>query len=309
MSTTTETALRINTLTGDEPLAERLIFWGLQPLLVGGMLTAWYFNRDVEAMYILCLAFVQFVLAVLEHRYPARPAWRQAWREKAGLVAIAIVLGAIGNAIGAWYASVLAPPLADARAALGLDIWPHGWPLLAQVFLAFLASELIWYGMHRLEHRFTVVWKLSAHGAHHAFKRLNAINSGANHPLEMFWIVLPGALVELFFGVGMAMAGTLVLVVTQASIAHTNLRLNTRGIGWLFTTNAYHVRHHSADFVESNSNYGCAAILWDRVFGTFADTGVREAGIGPSEPTTLEKLLIPIREPAGSVIAPQVAHG
>ena len=49
---------------------------------------------------------------------------------------------------------------------------------------------------------------------------------------------------------------------------------------------------------------GCAAIVWDRVFGTFGDSAVIEAGVGPREPTIMEKLLMPIREPVGSVIAP-----
>jgi sterol desaturase/sphingolipid hydroxylase (fatty acid hydroxylase superfamily) len=75
-------------------------------------------------------------------------------------------------------------------------------------------------------------------------------------------------------------------------------------IGFLFTTNAWHIRHHSANRAESNANYGCAAIVWDRVFGTFGDSGIREAGIGAREPSTMEKLLMPVREPYGSAIAP-----
>jgi sterol desaturase/sphingolipid hydroxylase (fatty acid hydroxylase superfamily) len=94
------------------------------------------------------------------------------------------------------------------------------------------------------------------------------------------------------------------LAITQAAIVHSNLKLNARGIGVLFTTNAFHVRHHSADFDESNTNFGCSAIVWDRLFGTFAHSGVAEAGTGAREPTTLEKLLMPVREPAGTVTAP-----
>lgn len=215
-------------------------------------------------------------------------------------------MGALGTLVSGWYQDILAPPLSEARHTLHLDIWPHHWPIIAQVFLALFAGEFIWYWMHRAEHRWPLVWKVSAHGAHHAFKKLNAINYGANHPMEMTWIVLPQIIVELLFGVGSAMLGSLILVVTQSSIAHSNLRLNTTGIGLLFTANAYHIRHHSADLVESNTNYGCAVILWDRIFGTFMDSGVRDAGIGPIEPTTLEKLLIPIREPVSSVIAPSL---
>ena len=120
----------------------------------------------------------------------------------------------------------------------------------------------------------------------------------------MFLLVLPSALVELFFGVGMAAAGAAVLAVSQASIAHSNLRLNSKGIGWLFTTNTYHIRHHSAVLEESNTNYGCSAIVWDRVFGTFEDGAIAEAGIGPTEPSLWEKFLMPLKEPQDSAIAP-----
>ena len=70
---------------------------------------------------------------------------------------------------------------------MGLDIWPHSWPLIAQVFLVFFSSELIWYWIHRAEHRWHFVWRVSGHGAHHSFKKLNALNFGLNHPLELFF--------------------------------------------------------------------------------------------------------------------------
>ena len=163
----------------------------------------------------------------------------------------------------------------------------------------FLSSEFIWYWMHRAEHRWQLVWRLSGHGAHHAFKRLGALNFGLNHPFELFLIVLPTALVELTFGVGVAAAGTAILTTTQASIAHSNLDLNTRWIGWLFTTNRYHLLHHSVVLDESNTNYGCSAIVWDRVFGTFSAVRSVEAGSGPREPTLAQMALMPFKEVQG----------
>ena len=127
---------------------------------------------------------------------------------------------------------------------------------------------------------------------------------GLNHPIEYFFIVLPSALVELIFGVGTATAGAAILMVTQASIAHANIPLNTRWIGLLFTTNTYHICHHSAVLEESNTNYGCSAIIWDRVFGTFLHNTISEAGTGPTEPTMWEKFLMPFKEPEDTAIAP-----
>ena len=276
----------------------------LQPMLLGIVLCAWLYNPGDPLLYPATLIGTQLLLGILEYSFPARPSWRQGATEKCGLMLFALVTVSLAGIASDLYQQWLATPFAQIRSALHLDVWPHHWPVLAQVLLAFLLSECIWYWLHRAEHRWPLLWRVSGHGAHHSFKKLNAINFGANHPVEMFWIVIPAVIVDLLFGVGAPMFGALLLGTTQTAIVHSNLKLNARLFGLVLTTNAWHVRHHSANLVESNSNYGCAVILWDRLFGTFVDSGVRDAGIGPREPSTLEKLLMPIREPAGSVIAP-----
>lgn len=282
----------------------RWLEYGLQPTLIVAVVTLWFFNRENPLTYIAILAGTQLLLGVLEYWTPARRDWRQPAREKATNLGIVIVILAGTVAVAGFYGSVLAEPLASLRNALGLDVWPKQWPVIVQVFMVFFLSEFIWYWVHRAEHRWPLVWRLSGHGAHHSFKHLGAINFGANHPLEMFLLVLPSALVELFFGVGVATAGAAVLTVVQASIAHANLTLNARWIGWLLTTNEYHIRHHSMVLEESNTNYGCSAIIWDRVFGTFAAGAIVEAGTGPTEPSLWQKIVMPIREPADTAIAP-----
>lgn len=286
-----------------KPLS-RVLHYGLQPALLFLVIGYWYLNPDSPIVYPLALLFIQFTLGAIEYWRPARPDWRHGAGEKVLNVALVVLLTFGLAVVGGFYASVLSGPLADARAALGLDVWPHEWPLLVQLFMVFFVSELVWYWFHRAEHRWHFIWRLSGHGVHHSFKKLNAINFGLNHPLEFTFLVLPSALVELFFGVGLAAAGATILTVSQASIAHTNLDLNTRGIGWLFTTNKYHITHHSAVLEESNTNYGCSAIIWDRAFGTFGDRTIIEAGTGPTEPTLWEKLIMPVREPTDTSIAP-----
>ena len=87
--------------------------------------------------------------------------------------------------------------LSELREKLGLDTWPTHWPLAAQAVLALFCSEFIWYWLHRAEHASPWLWRLSAHGSHHAFQNLGAINAGANHPLEILVLALPSAIVEL----------------------------------------------------------------------------------------------------------------
>jgi len=302
------TTVEVDALTGTVSGVQRILFWTLQPALLGAVLVAWHYAPHSALLVPLILLAVQGTIALIEYRFPARSGWHQTGGEKCALVLIALVCLFAGEHASALYNAALAEPLAKLRSDLDLDIWPHHWPLTMQALLVFLTSEFLWYWIHRAEHRWPMVWRISGHGAHHAFKKLNAINALANHPVELFWIVLPTLLVDLFFGVGAAAIGAALLSTTQTAIVHANLRLNSRVIGLVFTTNAWHIRHHSAHRGESNTNYGCSAIIWDRLFGTFERGGVAEAGIGPREPSTLEKLLIPLREPRGSVVAPGSAE-
>ncbi|MFP6656212.1 MAG: sterol desaturase family protein [Myxococcota bacterium] len=267
-------------------------------------MTAWIVYRDHPATYAMILLGVQFTLGALEVRMPARRDWMQPVQEKLLNLMIASVILVATYSLVLAYNSTLAEPLANFRSALHLDLWPTNWPLLAQVFLAFFLSEFLLYWIHRAEHRWSLAWRLSGHGVHHSFKRLGAINFALNHPVEILILVVPSALVELLFGAGIAAIGATVLVAVQASTVHSNLKLNTKWIGWIFTTNEFHLRHHSIVLAESNTNFGCSAIIWDRLFGTFGEGPTLETGIGPTEPSLWEKVMMPIYEPADSEIAP-----
>ncbi|MFM7120588.1 MAG: sterol desaturase family protein [Gammaproteobacteria bacterium] len=297
-------AVSVHHLPTETTALARLVFWGLQPALLLAVLGAWLAAPTHDALFGITFLTVHLLLGVLEYQIPARPHWTHPAAEKAAILAIAGVTFVIGGVASDLYDATLSGPLDTLRVALHLDIWPHHWPLPVQALLVFMISEFIWYWMHRAVHRWAPVWRLSGHGAHHAFKKLNAINAGANRPIELFLIVLPTILVDLLFGVGVAAYGAVLLTLVQTAVVHSNLRLNAGVIGWLFTTNAWHVRHHSADQGEGNTNFGCSAIIWDRVFGTFADSAIVEAGVGPREPATIEKLLMPIWEPGDSVVAP-----
>lgn len=281
----------------------RLFHYALQPLLLIVALAGWLLTES--PLFLLALVVgVQLILGVLEYWFPARPDWLLTAGEKSRLVAVVAALYGIGVVVTVFYAEFLRGPLQALRASLGLDVWPTEWPMVLQVLLAFFLSELIWYWLHRAEHRWGAVWRVSGHGLHHAFKNLSAINFGANHPFEMLVIALPSLLVELLFGAGIATLGAAALLAVQVSIVHANLDLNSKWIGLLFTTNRYHIHHHSMVMAESNTNYGCAAIVWDRLFGTFADAPTRETGTGPTEPSLWAKLAMPFRTPADTDVAP-----
>lgn len=60
MSTTP--TFRTNHLQGAPSLGIRLIYWFLQPVLLLSALTAFYFNQDEPAIYLVCLVLFNWYL-------------------------------------------------------------------------------------------------------------------------------------------------------------------------------------------------------------------------------------------------------
>ena len=284
-------------------MLDKFIQYALHPVILISVLSAWLFI-DSPFVFLGAIVGLHVVLGTLEYVRPARQAWVSPALNKLSALVLVVMLFVASTMVGALYDNQLLGPLSQVSTALGLNFWPHSWPLLVQAFMVFLASEFIWYWIHRAEHKWHFVWRLSGHGAHHSFKQLNALNFGLNHPLELFFLALPSALIGMLFGVGEAALGASILVVTQASIAHSNLTMSSKWIDLFFTTNRHHIGHHSMVLEQSNTNYGCATLVWDRLFGTFIDGDTQECGTGPTEPTLLQKLVMPIREPQDTTVAP-----
>ncbi|MEM8682146.1 MAG: sterol desaturase family protein [Pseudomonadota bacterium] len=281
----------------------RLVYWGLQPTLIV-LALALPLSGASEDSHFLFWFGVLGVLTLLEILIPARPDWQGTLSEKSALFGFVIVAFFAYGFFEGLFDQTVFPWLASVREQLGLDIWPSDWPLLVQVLLIFASYEFVNYWYHRGAHRWGWLWKLSGHGTHHAFKNLTALNTLANHPFEPVFLLLPRMLVGFLLGgeVVSVAVGSLFMVTTL--MTHTNLELNSKLIGLFFTTNRYHIHHHSMVRDESNTNYGCACILWDRVFGTFADADTEETGIGHRQPTYTEMYLMPFREPKSSAVAP-----
>ncbi len=284
-------------------LLRSLTYWWLQPALIVVALALPLTGAD-ELTHFAFWFSVLVLLTVLEVLIPARPDWQGSLKEK--LLVLGFVLVAFfsyGFFEGVFDESVF-PWLVSLRENLGLDIWPADWPILVQVLLIFASYEFVNYWYHRGAHQWGWLWKLSGHGAHHAFKNLTAINTFANHPFENVFLMLPRMLVGFLLGGEVVSIAVGSLFMATTLMAHSNLNLNSKVIGWFFTTNRYHIHHHSMVREESNTNYGCACILWDRVFGTFRDADTHETGIGSQQPTYTEMYLMPFREPRSSAVAP-----
>lgn len=168
--------------------------------------------------------------------------------------------------------------------------------LVGAAFAAMLASEFIYYWLHRLQHRTLFFWRM--HATHHHITKMSVARSDRTHPLEFAALNLGPAIVLALLGASDdVVAVYLAFRVPSAYLNHCNLPLRSGLYGLLFTTNEWHQLHHSLEREESDRNFGCTVILWDRVFGTFSGkAGVERVGNGTGEALSiLTQLSIPFR--------------
>lgn len=278
-------------------------------LLVGAGLLWWHLGAG-ELALALTLVAVIVTIELLQRLVPAMPAWGVSVRMRLTLVGLYLLtFGVSGLLIGAW-GTLLGPGLAGFRASTAQSLWPHAWPWPLQAALLALSADFIYYWVHRAIHRWPLLWRLSGHGFHHAFHKLGALNAGSNHPLELVLVVLPLVLLAAAFGPAqLAVSAAGLFLIVNAILAHANISMATPGLSLVVTTSDQHRLHHSVDFAQSNANYACNCILWDRLFGSYAAGDVRQTGIGPTQPGLKALFLLPLREPADAdTVATRGAH-
>ena len=168
--------------------------------------------------------------------------------------------------------------------------------LLGAALAALLASEFVYYWLHRLQHRSLLFWRM--HATHHHVTKMSAARADRTHPLEFAALNLGPAIVLALLGAsGDVVAVYLAFRIPSAYLNHSNLPLRSGVHGWLFTTAEWHALHHSLVREESDRNFGCTVILWDRVFGTFSGRpDVARVGNGTGEALSiLTQLTLPFR--------------
>ena len=168
--------------------------------------------------------------------------------------------------------------------------------LLLAALVAVFAAEFIGYWAHRLQHRFMFLWRI--HATHHHITKMSVGRAARTHPLEFLGLNLGSAVALAFFGAsGDVVAVFLVIRLTTANLCHSNLPMVSGVFGYLFNTPEWHQLHHSCDYKESNTNFGCTVIVWDRVFGTFLNkNSIERVGNGSGEKLSLmTQLAIPFK--------------
>lgn len=143
---------------------------------------------------------------------------------------------------------------------------PNG--LITGIILFFLV-DLLWYAYHRSGHRINILW--AAHITHHQSKDYNLSLSFRVSIFQLiirtfFWSILP------ILGFEPTLCYTMIGVnAAYQFFIHTHL-INKLGIlEKVLVTPSHHRVHHGSNDSYIDKNYGGIFIIWDKLFGTFAE--------------------------------------
>ncbi|WP_417516049.1 sterol desaturase family protein [Minwuia sp.] len=164
-------------------------------------------------------------------------------------------------------ATLVFPDVQDAVSNHALFEIPTTW-LTAAVCL--VLADLTYYAEHRFSHRVNAAW--ATHSVHHSSPNFNMSVASRFGIMDGFWpVIFHLPLVLIGFDPVLVLFTAAVVLAYQTPL-HTELvgRL-PRWIEAVFNTPSHHRVHHGSNGTYLDRHYGGILIVWDRLFGTFAE--------------------------------------
>ena len=142
-------------------------------------------------------------------------------------------------------------------------------PIWLVWIITFITIDFIYYWYHRMSHRVRFMW--AVHMNHHSSEEMNFTVS-----LRQAWF---GPITKIPFFIFMPLVGFDPIITAIAGVASTlwgvighTQWVNKLGLlEYIFVTPSSHRVHHGSNECYIDKNYGNVLIIWDRMFGTFAE--------------------------------------
>lgn len=276
----------------------RLLGIGYAPSMLLGYNGAALAVVAADAPRILLLALVLAAIAtsfVLERIIPYEPSWNHGGGDGGRDTVYAIAYEA------SVYASVaLIPVLTLLSPTIG--VWPHSWPLWAQLSLAIVVADFGITMCHYASHRIEWLWRF--HAPHHSVKRMYGLNGLIKHPVHQALETAAGTAPLVLAGMPMDIGILLGFAITlQLLLQHSNADMRLGPLRHLLALAPMHRFHHQKWAGIGDVNFGLFTNLWDHLLGTAAYVPTKrftsdELGIGkqPDYPVGyLAQLVEPFR--------------
>jgi sterol desaturase/sphingolipid hydroxylase (fatty acid hydroxylase superfamily) len=194
------------------------------------------------------------------------------WKDGLNLYEKKEALSSIGMGLGSLVIDLLMKGLAYGTY---LYIYDHykffdlGWHWYTWVML-FFADDFTFYWHHRLSHEIRVLW--GSHVNHHSSTTLNlatALRQSWGEQLYKFfwWLWLP----FLGFPPLMMLMMMSISLIYQYWVHTELIRKLPAWFEFIFNTPSHHRVHHASNVRYLDQNHAGIMIIWDRMFGTYAD--------------------------------------
>ena len=215
---------------------------------------------------ITSIALPLFIVAIIAESLISRHQHRHLYEGRDFLTSMSmLVMSAIVDLapkVIAFTAFIWLHEISPLRDAIERQWW--AWVLL------FFLDDFIYYWFHRANHEVRVLW--AGHVPHHSSVKLNfgtALRQGVGERVHkyLFWVPLP----LLGFDPLMIFSIIALNLVYQFWV-HTELvDCLPRPIELIFNTPSHHRVHHASNIRYLDRNHAGVLIIWDRMFGTFAE--------------------------------------
>ena len=174
-------------------------------------------------------------------------------------------------------------------------IVPHGFrqavrsqPWWLQTVEIILLSDLLIYWAHRLQHRWSFLWRF--HSVHHSAEHLDWLAAHREHPLDTIYTVGIINLPAFILGFPLeTIAGFIAFRGIWAIYIHSNVRLPLGPLRGLIGAPELHHWHHDRD--RDAGNYANISPLMDLLFGTYRCPGHEPEHFGLHEPASRNYLV------------------
>lgn len=202
----------------------------------------------------------------LERLFPERLLWRpRAADVRADTAFLALIQVALPRVLALVVVLLIS---AWSHDRVHSTLWPHTWPLAAQIVAMVLIVDFFRYWLHRACHHFPKLWRL--HEVHHSPEILYVLNVARFHPLEKMLHFAVDSVPFLLLGVApQVTAGYFLLYSVNGFFQHSNLNLRYGVLNYIVGSAETHRWHHARDPKTASCNFSNTTILWDLIFVTW----------------------------------------
>ncbi|WP_298449207.1 sterol desaturase family protein [uncultured Marinobacter sp.] len=153
-----------------------------------------------------------------------------------------------------------------------------GYSGLGGILATIIVLDMLDYWWHRFNHRLGLLWRF--HKVHHVDTHVDITTALRFHPGELFisffvkltWIALWGPSLAGFIAFEIAVS-------LASQFHHSNIDLPERWerrLRKFIVTPRFHASHHTVARRTGDANFATIFIVWDRLFGTYAEPDEQE---------------------------------